>query len=383
MPSKTTSLRLCLALAWTVTLANAQEQATKAPLPTRELGAFASAYDLLQSSLAKPTDPKALMLAALRGMVQEADPDGGEYLTEDAYAEFRSGPKSGVGSTGLEVQRRGLAYVVIPVVGGPARAAGILSGDELRKIDGKDLAGLSRTSITSALPGPIGSRVALTLFRPSTGRVIEIAVVRALFDIPLPTLTRQRQDYVVLRLHSFRSSTPNQVAELLSRAWEERAFKGVVLDLRGNPGGLLDASVAVCSIFLPSGALIATSKGRIPASNQEFKASHVPAAPPATREVPITVLVDEGTASAAEIVAAALQDNKRARLVGRPTFGRGSIQTIRAIAGGGALKYTTAYWESPSGRAIHDNPLVPDRTVAAADPDVELQTALEELARSK
>lgn len=376
-------LYLCLAIAGAATHAYAQEKAAKAPLPTRELGAFASAYDLLQSSLAKPTDPKALMLAALRAMVLEADPDGGDYLTEEAVAELRGGSKPGFGSAGMEVQRRGLAYVVAPYSGGAARAAGVFQGDELRKIDGKDLGDLSYTAITAALRGPVGSSVALTLFRPSTGRSIDLTVVRAQREIPPPTLTRHLQEYVVLRLHTFRSPTPTQVAELLSKAWEERIFKGIVLDLRGNPGGLLEPSLAVCSMFLPKGALIATSKGRTPAANQEFKATDVSIAPPAAREVPIVVLVDEGTASAAEIVAAALQDNKRARLVGRSTFGRGSIQTIQPISGGGALKYTTGYWESPSGRAIHNNPLVPDRTVAVADADVELQTALEELTRSK
>lgn len=367
----------------TAPLALAQTPSVKQPLLGRELRAFVSAYDLLQSSLANPIDSKTLMLSALRGMIYEADPDGGEYFTEEALTESRSGGKPELAHSGLVVVRRDHAFVAIPIHGGPAHTAGVLPGDELRGVDGKNVAGMSQSEITSALSGPVESRVSLAVFRPSNARVIEFTVSRAQFQYSLPTLNRPRQGYVVVRIHSFQSSTAAQVSELLNKAWSERTFTGVVLDLRGSPGGLLTSAIDICSIFLPAETLVAISKGRTAESNQTFRTSRSTASRTEARDVPMVVLVDEGTSSGAEVVAAALRDNKRARLVGRPTFGRGNIQTVQQIAGGGAIKFTSAFLESPSGRSIHGNPLLPDRVVEETDSEAQLLAALDELASSR
>jgi carboxyl-terminal processing protease len=371
--------KFSLVLGLTATLVVAQAQTGRQPLPVRELSALAAVFGLIQSSLAKPPDSKELILAALRGLVQQADPEDGEYFSEEEFAEHRSGPKPGDASAGLWFQTRRNSLVATPIKGGPAHNAGFRFGDELRQVDGKDVAGLAQRELKVLLRGATGSRVVLSVFRPSSSQVLELTVTRSEQQTLPAALSRPHPDLVVLHLHSFTSATARDASDLLSRAWTDRAFKGVVLDVRGNPGGLWHSAVSICGLFLPPDTLVATSKGRSAASNQAFKTTQAPSLGFDAAKMPLAVLVDEGTSSGAELVAGALQFHQRARLIGRPTFGRGSLQTVQAIEGAGAVKYTSAFWELPSGRTLHGRPLVPDRTVMAGNPDAEVVAALEDL----
>lgn len=394
MPKRQLLALLLATLTGSPFAASAQATAGRPSLPMQEMRALAAAYDLLQTRFVASVESKALLVSAIRGMLRETDPEGGEYFTEDEWTEFRSGTRPGLGNVGIEIRRRNALQVIAPVEGGPAQAAGARLGDQLRAVDGKDVTGLDQHLVTRMLSGPSGKSVTLTLFRPSVGSLLEVQVVRQSFEAPGPSLQRVQQHWAVLRVPTFRTNSFKQSSELLQAAWRQHPFQGLVLDLRGNHGGLLEPALAMAATFLPDTSVIATASGRSEADRQIYRATPAsytkegdrdPVAdiPSQIRTLPMVVLVDEGTTAAAEIVAAALKDHRRATLVGRPTFGRGSIQTITPITGVGAVKYTTSYWTSPSGMSIHQNPIAPDVMVRIEESSTDLEKALAQLQRTK
>lgn len=366
--------------------AAAQQTVAKPDLPRPQMQDLARVYELLLQDGATPMDGAALIVAAIRGMVKGADPDAGEYFGEEDFARFRA-PR--VAATGVEVQLRNGQFVLTPMHGGPAREAGVRSGDQLYAVDGTRTAGMDVQDVFQRLAGPAGSRVTLTVFRESTLTVMRIPVERRLFEVPRPRVSRPTPDLAMLQLAMFDASTLADAVGALRAAWLGDPFKGLILDLRGCPGGLLDAAIGVAAMFLPPNTLIAEASGRPDGARTSFRATKAdylrsgedPLArlPQSLRELPLALLVDGGTAAGAEMVAAALRDHQRARIFGQRSFGRASLQKVRPLGKSSGIRYTYAYWTSPSGQPIHRVGVVPDMLVADDEPAAALQAAIADL----
>lgn len=384
-----TKLSLFLALCLASSVA-AQTTAERKPLPMQEMRTLSATYDLLLTSYIAPLEGSELIRAAIQGMLREVDPEGGEYWTEQEFQEFRAGPPPGTGSIGVELRRRDGVLFFSPMVGGPAALVGIKFGDELRAIDGVPVGSNTVTRLLGLLRGPVGSSVTVSVSRRTEGSTLTFSLKRAVVANPAPTLVVLPQGLALVRVSTLTPSHVGDAFALLRDAWTSSPFRGLILDLRNNQGGLVESAVALASAFLPKDAVVATMVARAEAGNRVFRA--VPSDygrgtsrdPDTTlqqelRKVPLVLLVDGQTASGAEIVVAALRDAGRANVVGRPTFGRGSIQTLTPLPGAGAVKYTTAQWVSPSGAKIERSPIVPSRLVAETSNDADLGAATSEL----
>lgn len=345
-------------------------QTPRGPLPLDELQVLASSWSVLKDSLAVAPDPKALLIEAIKGMARGADSESGEYFTAEEFAEFKAGRRTDYGAVGAEVRRKDTRFVLSPAENGPAVEAGVMFGDELHAVDGVHTKDMDLSDVVRKLGGPLGSKVKLTIFRESALKVMEVTVERKAFSLPVPTVSRPAPGVVLLRVPAFRDNTLAEAVAALRKAWQQEPFKAVVLDLRGCPGGLLDTSVGVAAMFLPENEVVVQSRGAGKDANNTYRASKefyhrrgpadpLQELPAAVRNLPLAVLVDASTASGGEIVAAALQDHKRAKIVGRKTYGRASIQTVTPLQMG-AIKYTSSYWTSPQGRTIHRVGVSPD-----------------------
>lgn len=361
-------------------------QPASSSLPMAELQRLAAAYSLMREGHVDAITGEALMAAALRGMLREADPEGGEYYDEEDLRRLRQGPDATAGDIGALVLVRDGRALLMPAPGGPADGMGVRPRDTLLAVDGQPVSGLSDQQITRLLTAAPGSVVRLTLGRSTSPAPLVLELTRAPRTAPRPSAQRPAAGTLVLKVTAFQDRTLDEVSELLKREWQQ-PFNRLVLDLRRNPGGLLPGAIGLAALFLPADAVVVKTVGRLPESNQTFRAQRADfvrygqrdpwiGLPPELRSMPVVVLVDEGTASGAELVALALQDHRRARVVGRPTFGRGSIQTIRMLPGGGAMKYTTAHWESPSGRRLTRQGVTLDQLLDSADADQDLAAAV-------
>ena len=392
MPRSVRHAIACTALSLVCTAAAAQGTSRLQQLPLPELQMLAATYGLVKESFVTPIAGEAMIVASIKGMLREIDPEGGEFFTEEETKAFMDGPGAGVASIGSELTLRANQFVVVsPIAGGPAEAAGLRPGDVLQAIDDKPLKGLSLHQAVSLLRGAPGSKVALSIQRDCSPVPARLEIERRVITLQGVSMLRPRPDVAVLRIPAFRDRTLEDVAASLAKEWRERPFKGLVLDMRRNPGGLVESAVGLAAVFLPPEAVVAKSSGNSAPANRVFRAeaadysrrgSRDPLVdiPRAARDVPLVVLVDEGTASGSEIVVAALKDHRRATIVGRRTFGRGSIQTFTRI-NGGAVGYTSAYWESPSGARIHGAGVAPDEVLEQPDPQRELDAAVASLGK--
>lgn len=355
-------------------------------LPMEGIQNFTDVMQRVHDDAVTPPDEEALMVAAVRAMLAQADPEGGEYYTKSDYDDFKTGRHGA--SVGVELRMRQGQLVLMALEGGPAARAGVRNGDLLRTIDGLPVAGLDSHTALGRLRGDDGSKVKLGIARPDSSTLINVELVRQAIPYPPVTVSRIDADLAVLRVPPFQDRTLKEVADALNAEWSRRPFKGLVIDLRHNVGGLLESSIGLAAMFLKPDDLVGRTTGRIRQANQEFHAAPsdynkrntspdpLASLPPALREVPLVVLVDEWTASGAEIVAAALRDHKRAILVGHTTYGRASIQTIMPLGSGAAMKLTTAYYVAPSGEQFQGRGLQPEVPVASDDEAVALRAAL-------
>jgi carboxyl-terminal processing protease len=344
------------------------------PMPSAQLQALAQVYDLLRHTLPDPAGGDKLVVGAIRGLVREADPEGGEYFTEEEFKLLRSGPSGGPAGIGVELVRRGYSTVVMPLAGNAAEAAGLRVGDVLLAIDGKPVHEMGQQEAVNLLRGAAGSKVRLRLLREFAAQPVEVEIERQIVVRRSLSLTRADADVAVLTVHAFHDRLLEDLARQLREQWAQQPWRGLVLDLRGNMGGAVSTAIGLAALFLPERAVIAKMSGRQELSNQTFRAvasdykvggqDPLKPVPAALRERPMVVLVDGGTAAAAEIVTAALKDHGRATVIGRTTFGRGSVQTVTPLHGHGAVKLTTAYWESPAGARIHKVGVPPDEALA-------------------
>ncbi len=314
---------------------------------------------------------KDLVQGALKGMLSTLDPHS-EFMDVSKYEDLKQDTEGTYGGVGLQVQARdGVLVVIAPMEDTPAFEAGILPGDKLIRIDGKPTDRFNQNDAVTKLRGEPGSKVVLTLQRGTSGESKEITLTRSDIRIYTAKDIDNRREFPVgedkvgyVRLTQFAEKTADELEEAL-KALESRGAESLVLDLRGNPGGLLDQAVAVCEKFLERGQPIVSTEGRNSSNNTARRAS----GRGRIRRLPLTILVNGGSASAAEIVSGCLQDLKRAVIVGEQTFGKGSVQSILPLQDGSALRLTTAKYYTPSHKVIHEKGIVPDILVPVTEDD--------------
>jgi len=366
------------------TVAAAQEQSPEL-FPKAELRTFGTAYKVLRSGYVGQTTDRDLLLSAVKGMARLTDPEGGDFLTDDELLDQAAPKPPENGSIGLDlVMKNGRLTVVAPIRKSPAERAGLEPGDAIMEIDGQRIDGFGLMQGMKLLRGLPGSKVSLLIHR-GEGERIQLQIERKVVHRDAVFSERPQPDMLVLRVDSFRASTPTEVIAKLRDEWRLRPFRGVLLDLRRNSGGLLESAIAFAAIFLPPDATVASIEGRTQGSAVIYKAGPVLAKinvaaqlPDIAKSLPLVVLVDEGTASGAELAAAALHHHGRALLVGRRTFGRSSIQTLVNIPGG-ALRYTSGYWHMPAGNRVGAEGLQPHLPIERGDAQLELRLAVDKL----
>lgn len=345
---------------------------TAAQLPLEELQQLAAVFGMVKSDYVEPVDEKKLITDAIGGMVAGLDPHS-QYFDKKTFKEFREGTTGRFVGVGIEIgMEDGLVKIVSPIEGSPAFRAGLKSGDLITKIDDTVVKGLTMDQAVKRMRGEPSTKVLLTIFRKSESRTFPVTITREEIRVQSVRSKIVEPGYAWLRVSQFQDRTVDDFARKLEDIYkQEPNLKGLVLDLRNDPGGLLEASVAVSAAFLPVDAVVVTTNGQIAESKQSFKASPsdylrrgggdpLRKLPEALKKVPLVVLVNEGSASASEIVAGALQDHQRATIMGTQTFGKGSVQTVRQLSPETALKITTARYYTPSGRSIQAKGIVPD-----------------------
>lgn len=343
-----------------------------AQLPLEELQQMAAVFGIIKSDYVEPVDEKKLIDDAIGGMVAGLDPHS-QYFDKKSFKEFREATTGRFVGIGIEMAMEdGLVKVVTPIEGTPAFRAGLKSGDLITKIDDTFVKGLSVDQAVKKMRGNPGTKVNLTIFRKSESRTFPVTITREEIRTQSVRAKMIAPGYGWIRVSQFQDRTVEDFVQKLDALYkQDPKMKGLVLDLRNDPGGLLDGAVAVSAAFLPADAVVVTTNGQIPESKQTFKATPadyvrrgggdpLKSLPAAVKTVPLIVLVNEGSASASEIVAGALQDQKRATVMGAQTFGKGSVQTVRQLSPDTALKITTARYYTPSGASIQAKGIVPD-----------------------
>ena len=343
-----------------------------APLPLEQLQQFAAVFAMIKSDYVEPVDEKKLIDDAISGMVSGLDPHS-QYFNAKDYKEFRESTTGRFVGVGIEItQEDGLLRVISPIEGSPADRAGLKPGDLITKVGDMAVKGLSLSEAVKHIRGKPGTKVTLTIFRRDENRTFPVTLTREEIRTHSVKGKIVQPGYAWLRISQFQDSTVRDfVAKLKELYKQDPDLKGLVLDLRNDPGGLLDAAVAVSSAFLPEGSVVVTTKGQIPESNEVYKAipedytrrgatDPLKGLPAALKTVPMVVLVNGGSASASEIVSGALQDNHRAIIMGSQTFGKGSVQTVRPLGPDTALKLTTARYYTPNGKSIQTIGIVPN-----------------------
>ena len=335
----------------------------KAPLPLEELRTFAEVMDRIKAAYVEPVDDKTLLENAIKGMLSNLDPHSA-YLEPEAYAELQESTSGEFGGLGVEVGiEDGFIKIISPIDDTPASQAGIQPGDLIIKIDGQPTKGLSMTEAVDKMRGKAGSKILLTLVREG-GQPFDVELIRAVIKVKSVKSQLLEDHYGYLRISQFQVNSGEEVGKALAALKKQndgKKLRGIVLDLRNNPGGVLQAAVEVTDHFLKKGLIVYT-KGRI--ANSELRFSADPA--DASEGVPLVVLINGGSASASEIVAGALQDHKRGVLMGTDSFGKGSVQTVLPLNNDRALKLTTALYFTPNGRSIQAQGIVPDIEVSRA-----------------
>ncbi len=330
----------------------------------RQLDLFSDAFERVRANYVRPVQDRELISAAIQGMVSNLDPHSA-YMDAKSYGDMQITTRGQFGGVGIEVtQEDGLIRVISPIDGTPAAKAGIKSGDKIGAIDGASIMGLPLTEAIDKMRGPAGSRITITVIRTGEAKPFDVTLTRAI--VQLDAISFRREGNIgVIRMPGFNQQTSSGLERAVRELKRQigPTIAGYVLDLRNNPGGLLDQAIQVSDDFLASGEIVST-RGRQNEDTQRYDAR----SGDITEGKKVVVLVNAGSASASEIVAGALQDHKRATIVGMNSFGKGSVQTIIPLGqGGGALRLTTARYYTPSGHSIQAQGIVPDIQVAQGD----------------
>jgi len=350
------------------------EKQAMSPLPINELRAFTDVYARIKQDYVETVDDKKLINEAINGMLTGLDPHSA-YLDPEAFKDLRVNTSGEFGGLGLEVNLEdGLVRVISPIEDTPAFMAGIKAGDYIMKIDEAPVRGLSLSDAVAKMRGKPNTPVVLTVLRKGETKPLVFTLKRAVIKVQSVKSRMLEAGYGYVRLAQFQDRSTEDVARALDGLYKENkgSLKGVILDLRNDPGGVLTGAIGVSSLFLPDNVLVVSTTGRAPGSSEKFNSSSEffprdgKPLPKDIKTVPLVVLVNAGSASASEIVAGALQDHKRAVVVGTQTFGKGSVQTIINVGKDSAIKLTTARYFTPNGRSIQAKGIVPDIEVEEA-----------------
>ena len=333
-----------------------------------QLNLFGAVFERVRSDYVEKPDDPALIEGAINGMVSSLDPHS-RYMNDKSWRDMQETTSGEFGGLGIEVTMEdGLVKVVAPIDDTPASKAGILSGDLIAKIDGEAVQGLTLEQAVAKMKGGVNTKTKLTIMRKGKDAPLDVTLTREIIRVRPVRYHTEGGDIGYIRITSFNEQTTESLRKAItsiSKDIPQDKLAGYVVDLRNNPGGLLDQAVSVSSTFLPRGEVVST-RGRNPEETQRFTAR----GGDLTKGKPLVVLINGGSASASEIVAGALHDHKRATLVGTRSFGKGSVQTIIPLgAGNGALALTTARYYTPSGRSIQAQGIAPDIEVKQDVPD--------------
>ena len=351
---------------------SAVARSAMAPLPLEEVQQLAAVFDRVKAEYVEPVDEKKLISDAIAGMVAGLDPHS-QYFDKKSFKEFRESTGGKFIGIGIEMgMEDGLVKVVSPIEGSPAFRAGLKPGDLITRIDDSAVKGLTVDQAVKKMRGEPNTKVVLTVFRKAESRSFPVTIIREEIRMQSVRAKVVEPGYGWIRVSQFQDRTVDDFVRKMEELYKQDPnLKGLVLDLRNDPGGLLDGAVALSAAFLPADVVVVSTNGQIPESRATFRASPdyyarrsgpdpLKRLPAALKNVPLVVLVNEGSASASEIVAGALQDHKRAIVMGAQTFGKGSVQTVRPLPADTALKITTARYYTPSGRSIQAKGIVPD-----------------------
>ena len=326
-----------------------------------ELQLFADTFDAIRRGYVEEVTDAELFEMAVKGMLTSLDPHSA-YLTDDDYENLQESTEGQFSGLGIEIgYRGGFIAIVTPIDGSPAIDAGLKAGDVILKIDGTSTQGMSTSESSTYMRGPEGTAVTLEIGRAGESQPFDVIVTRGVIDVPSVRSREIDEGYWLIRVSRFQRDSGREVASAIESALEKGEVKGVVLDVRNNPGGVMNASVEMASTFL-DGGLVVYTKGRHPDSINTYNADPGELLP----DVPVVVLVNGGSASASEIIAGALQDRGRAVIMGTQSFGKGSVQTVLPVSDTKALKLTTSLYYTPSGRSIQAEGIVPDVVVERA-----------------
>jgi carboxyl-terminal processing protease len=351
-----------------------------APLPVEELRSFADVFNAIKQGYVEPVEDKQLITHAISGMLANLDPHSA-YLDADAFKDLQVSTQGEFGGLGIEVgMEDGLVKVVAPIEDTPAHRAGVKSGDLIFKLDDTPVKGMTLSDAVKKMRGKPKSSIKLTILRKGETKPLEITIVRDVIKVQSVKSKTIEPGYGYLRITQFQEETGPDVVRHLEKLYKADAdakgagLKGLVLDLRNDPGGLLHAAIGVSAVFLPANSVVVSTDGRVEDAKRKYSASaedylrgqredFAKKAPAGVRSVPMIVLVNGGSASASEIVAGALQDHKRAVVMGTQTFGKGSVQTVLPLSAKTAIKLTTARYYTPNGRSIQAKGIEPDIVV--------------------
>jgi carboxyl-terminal processing protease len=368
----------------------ADRQSSTLSLPVDDLRLFSEVFGRIKSDYVEPVEDRKLLKEAINGMLTGLDPHSA-FLDQEAYRDLQVGTQGEFGGLGIEVGvEEGFVKVVAPIEDTPAHRAGIKAGDLIIKLDESSLKGVALSDAVKKMRGKPNSEVKLTILRKDEAQPLEFTLRRDVIRVKSVKARMLEPGYGLLRVTQFQEHTGENLVAAINDLYKQSGgeMKGLVLDLRLNPGGLLNSAVAVSSAFLPKNALVVYTDGRtddaemrLTASKENyvrgaFKDDFLNKLPAGAKNVPLVVLVNGASASASEIVAGALQDHKRATIIGTQTFGKGSVQTILPLPNNQAVKLTTARYYTPGGRSIQAKGIAPDITVEdAADARIVLREA--------
>ena len=336
-------------------MALAQEEELEPRLPLNELRVFAEAFNRISSAYVEEIDDRTLLENAIRGMLSQLDPHSA-YLDKDSFDDLQETTSGNYGGLGIEIgMEDGFVRVIAPMDETPAAKAGIESGDLIIQLDDAPVNGMSLSEAIEQMRGEPGSDVKVTIVKNGESSPTELTLTREIIQVASVRQRYLEDGYGYLRIAQFQSGTGDEVEKAIIRLKDDGDLEGLIIDLRNNPGGVLQSAVEVSDVFMERGLIVYTA-GRLDQTQLKYNAT----GNDATNGVPIVVLVNEGTASASEIVAGALQDHGRAIVMGTNTFGKGSIQTILPLNNEKAIKLTTARYFTPSGKSIQAEGIVPD-----------------------
>jgi carboxyl-terminal processing protease len=326
-------------------------------LPLEEIRTFTEVFAKVKNDYVEPVDDRTLLESAIRGMLEGLDPHSA-YLDQEAYRDLQEGTSGEFGGLGIEVGvEDGFIKVIAPIDDTPAYRAGVKAGDLIIRLDDTPVKGMPLNDAVDMMRGNPGTQITLTIVREGEERPFTITITRDVIKVRSVRSRTLEPGYGYLRISNFQLHTADDVVREIDslRKNNSAGLKGMVIDLRNNPGGILSSAVAVSDLFLEQGLIVYT-EGRVRDSKLKFNAKPVDV----LEKAPLVVLVNAGSASASEIMAGALQDHRRAIIMGQKTFGKGSVQTILPMANEAALKLTTARYYTPNGRSIQAEGIAPD-----------------------